>query len=212
MLLIGQYDSPFVRRVAVTLNLYGVPYENAPLSTFGDAEAIAPYNPLRRVPVLVMDDGVALTDSMVILEAIDRMVGPAAATLDRPWPERLEMLRLAALTAGAADKGVSLLYERAFRETALDMWVARCRGQVGDTLAVLEQERAARTTPWLFGDALSHADVLLATVYRFITEALEGAFDMAGYTALTTHADACEVLPAFASVYKPYTLTRPSEG
>ncbi len=212
MLLIGQYDSPFVRRVAVTLNLYGVPYENAALSTFGDAEAIAPYNPLRRVPVLVMDDGVALTDSMVILEAIDRMVGPEAAILDRPWPERREMLRLAALTAGVADKGVSLLYERAFRETALDMWVARCRSQVGDTLAVLEQERAARTTPWLFGETLSHADVILATVYRFIAEALDGAFDLAGYTALTAHADACEGMPAFASVYRPYTLTRPAEG
>jgi len=211
MLLIGQYDSPFVRRVAVTLNLYGVPYENVPLSTFGDAEAIATYNPLRRVPVLVMDDGVALTDSMVILEALDRMVS-SAASLDRPWPERREMLRLAALTAGVADKGVSLLYERAFRETALDMWVARCRSQVGDTLAVLERERAARTTPWLFGESLSHADVILATVYRFITEALEGAFDMAGHGALTAHADACEAMPAFASVYKPYTLTRPGEG
>ena len=212
MLLIGQYDSPFVRRVAVTLNLYGLPFENAPLSTFGDAEAIAVHNPLRRVPVLILDDGVALTDSAVILEAIDRMVGPAAATLDRPWPERREMLRLAALTAGVADKGVSLLYERAFRETALDMWVARCRSQIGDTLAVLERERAARTTPWLFGESLSHADVILAAVYRFIAEALEGVFDMAAYAALTAHADACEAMPAFAFVYRPYTLTRPEPG
>jgi len=53
MFLIGQYDSPFVRRVAIALRLYGLPFEHRPWSTFGDADKIAPYNPLRRVPTLV---------------------------------------------------------------------------------------------------------------------------------------------------------------
>jgi glutathione S-transferase len=55
MFLIGQYDSPFVRRVAIALRLYGLPFEHRPWSTFGDADKIAPYNPLRRVPTLVLD-------------------------------------------------------------------------------------------------------------------------------------------------------------
>ena len=55
MILIGQYDSPFVRRVAIALRLYGMAYEHRPWSTFGDAERIAPFNPLRRVPTLVLD-------------------------------------------------------------------------------------------------------------------------------------------------------------
>lgn len=76
MLLIGQYDLPFVRRVAVTLKLYDLPCRHAPLSAFGDVEEIARYNPLRRVPTLVFDDGVALTDSSAIVDAIDEMVGP----------------------------------------------------------------------------------------------------------------------------------------
>ena len=63
MFLIGQYDSPFVRRVAIALRLYGIPFEHRPWSTFGDAETIAPYNPLRRVPTLVLDDGEALIES-----------------------------------------------------------------------------------------------------------------------------------------------------
>jgi hypothetical protein len=38
MILIGQYDSLFVRRVAIALRLY----EHRPWSTFGDSENIAP--------------------------------------------------------------------------------------------------------------------------------------------------------------------------
>src|SRR5690242_660026 len=68
MILIGQYDSPFVRRVAIALRLYGIGYEHRPWSTFGDAERIAPFNPLRRVPTLVLDDGEVLIESGAILD------------------------------------------------------------------------------------------------------------------------------------------------
>ena len=64
MFLIGQYDSPFVRRVAIALRLYGIKYDHKPWSTFGDADQIAPFNPLRRVPTLVLDGGEALIDSI----------------------------------------------------------------------------------------------------------------------------------------------------
>jgi glutathione S-transferase len=50
MILIGQYDSPFVRRVAIALRRCGMAYEHRPWSVFGEAEKLAPYNPLRRVP------------------------------------------------------------------------------------------------------------------------------------------------------------------
>ena len=65
MFLIGQYDSPFVRRVAIALRLYGIAFEHRPWSTFGDAAKIAPYNPLLRVPTLVLwgdGDGIVSSD------------------------------------------------------------------------------------------------------------------------------------------------------
>ena len=207
MMLIGQYDSPFVRRVAVTLKTYGLPFEHSPWSTFGDVDRIAQYNPLRRVPTLVMDDGVAMIDSGAIIEVIDDLVGPERASLALAGTEKRERLRLTALAAGAADKGVSLVYERAFRE-GLPMWVERCRAQISDTLAALEAERAARITPWLFGETMSHADVMLATMYVFIDEAT-AAFDMTAFPALTTHAQTCAALPAFADSYQAYRLTLP---
>ena len=68
MILIGQYDSSFVRRVGIALRLYGLPYEHRPWSVFGDADLIAPINPLRRVPTLVLDNGEVLIGSGAMLD------------------------------------------------------------------------------------------------------------------------------------------------
>ncbi|MBR0779214.1 glutathione S-transferase N-terminal domain-containing protein, partial [Bradyrhizobium diazoefficiens] len=97
MFLIGQYDSPFVRRVAIALRLYGIAFEHKPWSTFGDADRIAPYNPLRRVPTLVLDDGEALIESTIILDYLDELVGEGKAMLPRSGAERRKHLRICAL-------------------------------------------------------------------------------------------------------------------
>ncbi len=75
MILIGQYDSPFTRRVAIALKLYGLAFEHRPWSTFGDADKIAPFNPLRRVPTLVFEDGEVLIESTAILDYLDEVSG-----------------------------------------------------------------------------------------------------------------------------------------
>lgn len=211
MMLIGQYDSPFVRRVGIALKLYRIPFEHAPWSSFGEAEKIAQHNPLRRVPTLVMDDGVALMDSWAILDTLDQIVGPNEALIAPSGPDRRESMRLQALAAGAADKGVALVYERAFRDEALDHWVARCRAQVTGAWDALEKARSARSGAWLFGDQIGHADIILATMLRFISEALEGVFDLSEWPALAAHSARAEALPVFKEICQPYRLVPPDE-
>jgi glutathione S-transferase len=203
MILIGQYDSPFVRRVAIALRLYGLPFEHRPWSTFGDAEKIAPYNPLRRVPTLVLDGGEALIESTIILDYLDELVGPEKAMIAERGPERRRSLRICALATGLADKAVSLLYERVLRKDQSKVWVERCEAQIGGVLDVLEKERAAIATPYWGGQRIGHADVAVACVLRFTREAHPALFDRARYPALTAHADACEALPAFAEIVQP---------
>ncbi|HEX5263777.1 MAG TPA: glutathione S-transferase family protein [Phenylobacterium sp.] len=210
MILIGQYDSPFVRRVAIALKTYGLSYEHRPWSVFGDADRIAALNPLRRVPTLVLDDGAAVVDSLAIVELLDDMVGPERASLARAGADRRDLLRLSAFAAGVADKGVSLLYERVLRDQPLALWVDRCRAQVGGTLDLLEAERAKRATPYLFDDRLSHADVALAATVRFTREAFGADFDWGRWPALIAHSDACEALPLFAEIAQP--LIPPRKG
>src|SRR3981189_766162 len=112
MILIGQFDSPFVRRVAIALRLYGRSFEHRPWSTFGDADKRAPYNPLRRVPTLVLDGGEALIESTAILDYLDELVGAEKAVIADKGPARRQALRICALATGLGDKAVSLLYER----------------------------------------------------------------------------------------------------
>ncbi len=76
MILIGQFDSPFVRRVAIAMRLYGLSFEHRPWSVFGDAEKIAHYNPLMRVPTLVLGTGEVLIESHAILDALDHLAPP----------------------------------------------------------------------------------------------------------------------------------------
>jgi len=202
MFLIGQYDSPFVRRTAIALRLYGLPYEHRPWSTFGDAEQVAAYNPVRRVPTLVLDDGEALIESGAILDYLDELVGPDRAMIARAGAERRKHLRIAALATGLADKAVSLIYERVLRKEQLKLWVERCEAQISGVLAVLEQERAQVATPYWFGNRIGHADIAVACALRFTGEAHPHLFD-ARYGALKAHAAACEALPPFQEIVQP---------
>src|SRR4029450_1341984 len=147
MFLIGQYDSPFVRRVAIAMRLYGIAFEHRPWSTFGDADKIAPYNPLRRVPTLVLDSGEALLESTAILDYLDETVGPDKAMLAPRGEVRRKQLRTCALATGLGDKAVSLLYERVLRKERLELWIERCQAQIAGVLHLLEKEHAAAETP-----------------------------------------------------------------
>ena len=205
MILIGQYDSPFVRRVAIALTLYGLAYEHRPWSTFSDADQIAPFNPLRRVPTLVLDDGEVLIESAAILDAIDERVGEARALCPRHGALRRKMLKVCALGAGLADKAVALVYERVLHEATSRMWIDRCRGQVTAVLDALEGDHASSPGPWWFGADMTHADIMVGCAVRFVGEAHGEVFDLGLWPALHAHAARCEALPAFAAVQQRFS-------
>jgi glutathione S-transferase len=203
--LIGQYDSPFVRRVAVALQLLDIRYEHWPWSVWADAERLARYTPLRRVPVLLLEDGTVLLESFAILDAIDDRVGPERALLPRSGPVRREGLRIAALATGLADKAVSLLYEHVLRkpDSRSALWAERCAAQIRETLALLEDARARDSTPFWFGESPTHADVAVACALRFTKEAHPELMRAAIGPALSAHAARAEGLPSFQAVVQP---------
>jgi len=208
MILIGQYDSPFVRRVAIALRLYELSFEHRPWSTFGEGDKIAPYNPLRRVPTLVLGSGEALIESTAILDYLDDLVGPEDAMIAARGPARYRGLRICALATGLGDKGVSLLYERVLRKDQSKIRVERCEAQISSVLDVLEKERAAVAWPYWFGERIGHADIAVACVLRFTAEAHPQLFDAARYPALAAHGAHCEALPPFREIVQP--LSPPS--
>lgn len=204
MILIGQYDSPFVRRVGVALALYGLTFEHRPWSTFGDADLIRPYNPLTRVPVLVLDDGESLVESHAILDHLDSLVPPERRMFPAVEPARRRALAVASLATGLADKAVSLFYEKRLHREVSDAWVARCRAQIAATLAALEADRAKRGGEWWFGGAIGHADIAVGTCVRFLLEAHPGLVDIAAFPALAGHCARIEALPAFREIRQEF--------
>ena len=205
MILIGQYDSPFVRRTAIALRLYDLAFEHRPWSTFSDADKIAPFNPLRRVPTLILDGGEVLVESGAILDHLDELAGPARAMIDERGPRRRHALKIVALATGLADKAVSLVYERVLHREKSEIWIARCQAQIAGVLDVLDADRKARATAFWFGDVIGHADIAVACAIRFTREAHPAVFDAARWPALTAHAARCEALPPFPDIVQPFS-------
>ncbi|HEY1836290.1 MAG TPA: glutathione S-transferase family protein [Rhizomicrobium sp.] len=134
MILVGQYDSPFVRRVAISLKLLGFAYEHDTRSVFGDFDSMLKTNPLGRIPTLVLDDGRSLIDSAAILDWLDETVGPERALIPRSGAARVDALQRVALATGIIDKIGGANYERMIRPSAYRWteWTERlltqCRG------------------------------------------------------------------------------------
>jgi glutathione S-transferase len=204
MKLIGQYDSPFVRRVAVALQIYGFAYEHVAWSTFGDREKVASVNPLIRVPTLILDDGEALVESGAILDWLDELAGPDRALIAPSGKARRDSLRIISFATGIADKAVSLFYFSIFGGGLSADFANRLKTQIAGTLDWLEDATKTRPGQWWHGAGPGHADIALACSMRFIREAHRDLYDAEKLKALSAHCARCEALPAFAAVVQAF--------
>jgi glutathione S-transferase len=205
MILIGMFDSPFVRRVAVSLNFLSLPFEHRNWSVGRDFDAIRQYNPLGRVPTLVLADGEALLESGAILDYLDEVAGPKRALLPASGRARRDALQLMAIATGAAEKGVLQIYESAFRpeQKRHEPWLERCRMQMHAALSALDAHAKSRGGGWLVGDSLSQADITVACVSTFLNLAFRADPESSVYPALGALKDRCEATPEFRAVKPP---------
>jgi len=204
LILIGQYDSSFVRRVGIALRLYDLPFEHRPWSVFSDADKVRALNPLGRVPILVLDGGEVLTDSAAILDHLDEQAG-TRALMPRSGPGRRAALRIITLATGIAERAVSLFYARHLVEGPAPALTGRLEGQITATLAALETERAARPDRWLLGPRMSHADIAVACALTHVAAALPDLWNEgSAHPALAAHSAMAEALPVFRDIHQPF--------
>ena len=211
MILVGQYDSPYVRRVAITLHHYGIPFTRNPISVFSDADAMAKINPVVRIPSLVLDDGEVLIDSGAILDHLDEVVGPARTLVPRSGVERRRVLQLMATATGATDKMGALVYERHFHkpEAVNEEWAARCKGQFLGGLAYLERQLEG---DWLFGGRFTQADLTTATTLGYVRLRVPEVSLERTFPRLARLSDRCEVLSAFQAARPSADEVMPAGG
>jgi glutathione S-transferase len=198
MKLVGQYDSVFTRRVAVTLHHYHLPFNRDERSVFGNAAAIQKISPLTRIPALVLEDGEVLIESTAIIDYLDERVGPARALVPPHGAERRRILQATALAHGTAEKAGAVVYERSFHSARCVSkdWEARCLGQARDGLKELEHRCGS---PWFFDTQMSHADIMTACLVSYLRLRLPEVFPDGKYPKLHALAFHCEARPEFVA-------------
>ena len=205
MLLIGMFDSPFVRRCAISAKMLGIAFEHANWSVGSDHERIREVSPLGRVPALVADNREVLADSAAILDYFDELAGPKRALLPPSGSERREAQRIIANAIGAAEKAREVLNERITRPRELqhEPWLQRCRAQMHGALGEVEAACTRRALgEWLVGETITQADITSACVYTLLTESLiRIEEDGVRYPRLKGLTARCEALPEFQATH-----------
>jgi glutathione S-transferase len=212
MILVGQYDSPFVRRVAVSLRALGFQYRHDTRSVFGDFDAMLKVNPVGRIPSLVLDDGEVLIDSAAILDFLDQSVGAERALLPPRGDERRRALRLVALATGGIEKIGASVYERLVRPSARRWpeWIERCVAQGMGAITALESEDwGAATGPTAF--RLDQPRITTACLVRYVKMTSPELMPAGRFPRLDALSLRCEVLPEFQATF-PADYAVPRSG
>lgn len=198
MILVGQYDSPFVRRVAVTLHHYHMPFARNTLSVFSDAKKMQAINPLIRIPSLTLESGETLIDSWAIIDHLDEVAGPARALTPSHGPVRRKILQAVALACGTAEKAGAVTYERYFHPGKMLCadWEQRCLKQLTAGLVELENNCG---TPWFSDLHMSQADVSIGCMIAYVKLRVPEAFPAAQYPKLHALALHCEMRDEFVN-------------
>jgi glutathione S-transferase len=196
MQLIGMLDSPYVRRVAISLQLLGLRFEHRSLSVFRAFEQFRQLNPVVKAPTLVCDDGEVLMDSTLILEYAEALAAPRTL-MPRAMPELQHALRVIGLALAACEKSVQVVYERQLRpaEKQHEPWMERVTGQLSAAYGALESELRAR--PLAADGSIGQAGVSAAVAWQFTQQEIPGIVDPAGHPALREFSSRAESLPQF---------------
>jgi glutathione S-transferase len=198
MKLIGMLDSPFVRRVAISLDLLGVPFEHEAVSVFSTFERFQRINPVVKAPTLVCDDGGILMDSALILQWLERERFPGGSPLWSQEPRlRLLQFRTVAYTSAAAEKVVQFIYEVQLRPPQAwhEPWKQRVLGQLTAAFAALENLLA--TEPALTRGEPGHASIWPAVLWQLTQSMMPAEVPATRHPRLTQLAADYEALPVF---------------
>ena len=198
MQLIGMLDSPFVRRVAVTAQFLGIPYEHNPLSIFKSYDDFRKINPLVKVPTLVCDDGEMLVESTLIIDYFESFHAGGKSLMPKTEADSVRALRAIGAALVAMEKVVAIIYERTQRPRELQHapWLKRVDQQLRSALDVLEAH-VGDGSEWIIGGKITQADITTAVAWRFTQYSVPRRISPDDYPGLAAFSARAEALPEF---------------
>ncbi|HEY0287373.1 MAG TPA: glutathione S-transferase [Pseudomonas sp.] len=200
MRLIGMLDSPYVRRVAVSLKRMGIAFEHEPISVFRGFDQFKQINPLVKAPTLVTDDGVVLMESSLILDYAECLAGPGRGLMPAALDLRVQTLRLTGLALVACEKAVQIYYERNLRPAEIQHapWLERVGSQLTCACSELESELARH--PLQANAQIGQDGISVAVAWSFIQLVVPDQASAAQYPLLAAFSEEAEKLEIFVSL------------
>lgn len=198
MQLIGMLDSPYVRRVAISLQLLGLPFEHRSISVFRGVDEFKRINPVVKAPSLVCDDGEVLMDSTLILDYAEALAAGRKSLMPSDVAARQHALHTLGLALAACEKAVQIVYERALRppEKRHEPWVTRVTGQLNEALRALNA-RFAQHPQVPASATIDQAGLSAAVAWQFTHLTLPTVVAAADFPALHAYTLQAESLPEF---------------
>lgn len=197
MLLVGMLDSPYVRRVAISLEYLSVPFGHKAVSVFSTFKEFQSINPVVKAPSLVCDGGEVLMDSSLILQFVEATKSHSGSL----WSQREEAMqhemRAVSLALAACEKSVQTVYERNLRPASaqFEPWITRVRNQLLAAYDGLEREVALRKS--IFDVPRSQASITAAVVWQFTQSTLATTVPAENYPGLVALSARMEREPEF---------------
>lgn len=200
MQLIGMLDSPYVRRVAITLRLLDVDFQHRSLSVFSTYDEFRRINPVVKAPTLILDDGQTLMDSTLIIDLIEHQSG--RSLMPGESTARIRTTRLLGLALAAMEKAVQRYYEQQRPQDKQHApWQGRVEEQLFAACDALERDLKAQPLPR--DEHLDQAGLSIAVAWTFIQLLHAQHIPAERYPTLrdwTAYAESLEAFKAFPPV------------
>lgn len=194
--LIGWNRSPYTRRVGISMDIYGIPFEQRRITAWESYDEVKKFNPIVKIPTLITEDGQHLIDSSAILDYLDCRVGPEKALMPPPSPLRDRVRKITALSQAIIDKGRELRFEIHLRppELRYEDWVVRYSGQLTSAIAALNDQLGE---PFAAGEKLTQADITCGCMYDMMTRMFPELLSEGQHGALDALGARCHAMPEF---------------
>ena len=201
MKLVASHTSPYARKVRIVMAEKRIDCEFVEDNVWGADTKSTLYNPLTKIPVLLLDDGISLYDSRVIAEFLDG-VTPVSRLIPESGRDRALVKRWEALGDGIADAGIAVFLERK-RPAKLQSqdWIMRQLGKIDCAVAAAARELADRK--FCHGENLTLGDIALACSLAWLEFRLPEITWRVNHPSLAAWMERMELRPSFVETAPP---------
>ncbi len=201
--LISATPSPYARKVRIALAEKGLPFELLTEVPWDSTTSTPRYNPLEKLPVLLLPDGSSVYESSYILQYLE-LKHPQVPLLPDDIDGKLAARKLEVLCDGVCDAVVLSLFEKRREGGGSPEWLARQRRKIDGGVA--EMARMVGARPWAVGDRFSLGDIAVGTVLGYLSVRFQELPWRTLYPELARFSDRVEQRPSFTNSV-PYAQT-----